>query len=268
MKKVIHVERTEPLILLADEIVYSQYAHWCRASATQLHMSVMRPRQYNTYDPPSHNLPVLLYICGGAFTRLDWNVWMPEMVYFAKRGYAVFGVEYSVHARMEFPTPVQELKEAIRFIRACKDEFDIDPDRIAIMGESAGGYLSTAIGVTGGTDEFDTKPYAEFSSAVQAVIPWYGPVAFEDRPRGDERIKLFDPREYIDENTPPFLILHGLADKVVGPEHSEKLYDALQAKGVEADLYLIEDAEHSSDYFVQPPVKKLMLEFLDKHLKK
>ena len=79
--------------------------------------------------------------------------------------------------------------------------------------------------------------------------------------------ELPDVRTFITKDCPPFLIFHGTGDTVVPPRQGEALYEALQEKGIESDLYLLEGAEHGDQHFVQKEVKALMLDFLKKHLK-
>ena len=126
---------------------------------------------------------------------------------------------------------------------------------------------------------------------MQAVVDLYGPSdlpqmgevpGFEDHhdPASPESLvlggpvremagaaRIANPITYISVDTPPFMILHGTADPVVPISQSELLYDALVAKGVEADFYRIEGAGHATVEFNQQEIFDLIGEFLDKHLK-
>ncbi len=271
MEKTLSFECKGRMIGLADDIVYLQKMFWCNASARQLHMSMMKPRHYFPYDPVG-TYPVIIFLCGGAFQKCDRNVWMPNLTYFAERGYCVVGVEYSTLAYTEFPEQIKEIKAAVRFLRAHAEELSIDPDRIAVMGESAGAYLAALMAVSNGHKEYEEGPNLDQSSDVQAAIPWYA-VTHMDRPKG-EKAKTYDPIrirtdnmpdlvDFVDGTEPPIALFHGTNDVQVNYSHSKRLYDKLIAAGDRADLYLVEGAGHADRMFVEPCVKQIMADFLD-----
>jgi acetyl esterase/lipase len=101
MKKYIEIERKEPCLYLDDNIVYGNRREFCNAVTKPLRLSLIRPRDYFSYDRKMI-LPVIVWLCGGAWTEMDRNVWIPELSWFAKHGYAVASVEYSVTARSRF----------------------------------------------------------------------------------------------------------------------------------------------------------------------
>ncbi|WP_010254549.1 alpha/beta hydrolase [Treponema primitia] len=274
MKKTLNLTAKEPLITLADGIVYAQRPDWCDATTRSLKISLLRKRQFADYDERV-TWPVIIWLCGGAWTEMDRNVWTPELVWFAKKGFVIASVDYSVTARTRFPQQIVDIKEAIRFLRAHADKFRIDPNHFAVMGESAGGYLAALTGAAGTLREYDQGAYLDQSSAVQAAIPWYPATEISSFPIADILADALPPdmRKYPDitklvtKDTPPYLLLHGTADSQVPLSQSEKLYDVLQAAGVEADLIILEGSEHAEATFVQPEVKEIILEFLRKHLK-
>jgi acetyl esterase/lipase len=277
MRKEIQIEVREPCIYLDEGIVFGHRRQFCNAASRPLKLSLIRPRDYFSYDRKMI-LPVIVWLCGGAWTEMDRNVWVPELSWFAKRGYAVASVEYSVAARTRFPENIEDIKLAIRFLRAHGAEYNLDTSRIVVMGESAGGYLSALCGVTNDIKDYDKGPYAEYSSAVQAAVSWYPPVnpsllnigngVPADIACPPDMDKYPDIRNYITKDTLPFLILHGDADTLVNISHSEMLYEALEKAGVETDFYVFKGAEHSDWAFDQEESKQIILEFINKHLKK
>ena len=82
-----------------------------------------------------------------------------------------------------------------------------------------------------------------------------------------EKVKAANPMTYISKNTPPFLLLHGDKDMLVSPSQTEKLHRALVAKGVDSTRYVVKGAAHGGEYWVQPEVIKVIIDFLDKNLK-
>lgn len=299
MKKELEITVKEEVYTLGTDLVYMQKPYWCGAGFYPLKMSLIRPRSFFSYDRQREPMPVIVWLCGGGWTEVDHNVWIPELTYFAKKGYLVASVSYSLSPTWTFPEPVMEVKQAIRYLRAHAEELNLDPNRIAVMGESAGAHIAALVGATNGRKEFERGEYLEESSEVQSVVLYYPPIdmadfegrgeldSYDERPqfllRGElEPQSLFqgrihvrkdteasaqiDPRTYLTPNTPPHLLLHGTADTQVSCYHSEVMYQALQEAGADADLILIRGAEHADHAFVQQEIKDLVLEFLEKHL--
>ncbi|MFA9381712.1 MAG: alpha/beta hydrolase fold domain-containing protein, partial [Acetanaerobacterium sp.] len=199
------------------------------------------------------------------------------MTWFAKHGYAVASVDYSVNYSNRWPQPMEDIKQAIRWLRAHAEEFNLDPDRIAVMGESAGGHLAALTGLVN-DDRYDAGNNLDQSSAVQAVIPWYAPVSPvvlqkelvgmgctremlpADIENYDNLLDLVSP------GMPPFLILHGATDHAVQLSHGENLHDALEKAGNDVEMYIIEGADHADERFIQPRVKEIILLFLNEKL--
>ena len=88
MIKQIKVPAGDRVLLLASDIVYAQRREWCGATYRQLSLSLIRNRHYYSYDPQDKP-SLIIWICGGAFSEQNRNVWVPEMTYYAKRGYSV-----------------------------------------------------------------------------------------------------------------------------------------------------------------------------------
>jgi hypothetical protein len=105
MKKTLKIECTDPVVMLASEIIYSQRAEWCNAAMRPLSLSLLRPRYYFSYDR-EYVMPLIVWICGGGFTTMNRNAWVPELAWFVKHGYAVASVDYSVTSRTRFPEAV------------------------------------------------------------------------------------------------------------------------------------------------------------------
>ena len=85
---------------------------------------------------------------------------------------------YRSSAQAKWPEQIKDVKTAIRFLRANADKYEIDPDRIGVMGRSAGGHLSAIAGMN--TDNFESEEWSEFSSEVQATYDMFGPGGFCD----------------------------------------------------------------------------------------
>lgn len=270
MRQELKIEVTQPIIGLADRIVYSQSPCWCNSTFCQLSLSLLRPRQYYSYDR-TYICPLIIFICGGAFEQMDRNVWMGELAYFAKKGYAVACVEYSTLPRTRWPQQLMDIKQAIRFLRSHAAEYGIQANRIAVMGESAGGYLAALTGLTGDNPLYKTDADQMQSDAVQAVIAWYpvtdlpGLIQATKEPKVMSHLTAQAPSllDMVTPGSPPFFLVHGTDDEQVPYQHSELLYNRLQKSGVSADLYLLRGAHHNDAPFVQNEMKERMGGFLD-----
>ena len=166
MKKIISVTQEHPMVALASDITYMQKSFWCGCSAYPLKLSFMRARHRYAFDPEHENYPCIVFVCGGAWEKVDRNVWMPNLAYYCQKGYAVASVDYSCLPVTVHPEQVTEIKTAIRFLRAHAADFRIDPERIAVMGESAGAYLAALTGLTCDEKEYRNEYYPEQSDAV------------------------------------------------------------------------------------------------------
>jgi acetyl esterase/lipase len=283
MEKFLEISREEPVTYCSSNIVYGKRVVYDNSLHVQLKMSLIKPRNYYPYDRKSV-LPVLVWLCGGAFTIMDRNAWIPELAWYAKRGFAVASVDYSVSAQSRFPDSIVDIKQAIRFLRAHAEEFDLDAGRIVLMGESAGGYLATLGAATESSTEFDKGEYLEYSSAVQAAVSFY-PVAdlgvlLNEGKQPEEKTFVVPPEmvfpidsflypdtaKYITSDTPPLMLLHGDADTMVNISHSRHIYEALIKAGCSAELYILKGAGHADYMFVQPEVKQLILDFMKRSL--
>lgn len=202
----------------------------------------------------------------------------------AKEGYVCMSIDYLLHDAASdkpcWPQNLHDCKTAVRWLRANADRLKVDVEHIGVIGGSAGGHLASMVGVTQAKDGLDPAgPYGEFSCAVNCVVDLYGPTdlvargkaisALRATPKGNpELYRQFSVTTYLDKNDPPFLILHGTADKTVDVSQSEILAKALGNVGVEHHLEIIPDAPHT--FHLQPKQKDLrpmVIAFFNKHLK-
>ena len=248
--------------------------------------------------------PVILAIHGGAFMGCDKaDMQLLPMLEGLERGYAVVALNYRLSWEATFPALVQDVKAAVRWVRANAGWYYLDPDRIAAWGGSAGGYLSIMLGVSAGVAELEDLSLGnpDQPSNVQAVVDWFGPTDFlkmdeqlaangltplegmehnnEDSPESwllggkiteiPEKVKAANPETYIRDNAVPFLIQHGTADATVPVQQSIGLAENL--KRVCGDdrvvLELLEGFDHGDRRFDSPVNVKRVLDFIDQHLK-
>jgi acetyl esterase/lipase len=180
------------------------------------------------------------------------QVQVPDVVALTARGYAVASVNYRLNR--DPVAAVKDAKAAVRFLRANAAGYHLDPDRFAAWGDSAGGYTVIMLGVTGGRHTVFDDPALgnpEVSSAVQAVVDWFGPTDASNMPGNVGTAE--SPYTYIvaGRSPPPFRIAHGDADCVVPPRQSRHLYEALTEVGGVATLTILPGAHHEDPAFMR-----------------
>jgi acetyl esterase/lipase len=247
--------------------------------------------------------PVIVSIHGGAFMGCDKaDMQVLPMLEGLKRGYAVVAVNYRLSWEAIFPALVHDVKAAVRWVRGNAKWFYLDPERIAAWGGSAGGYLSTMLGVSDGIAELEDLSLGnpDQPSHVQVVVDWFGPTDFlkmdeqlaasglaplegtehsgENSPESlllgakiteiPEMVRAANPETYIRQNAAPFLIQHGVADPVVPVQQSIGLAENLKRICGEdrVVLELFDGFEHGDRRFESPLNVKRVFEFLDQHL--
>lgn len=127
--------------------------------------------------------PLVVFISGGGFTGVNDPGTIDQRMAFAKAGFVVAAVQHRVVPKATMPGPLQDIKSAIRFLKANADSYGIDKSKVAVAGNSAGGYFATMVGVTGNNKTMtiggkevtlDVDNDLDESSAVNAVIDLYG----------------------------------------------------------------------------------------------
>lgn len=229
--------------------------------------------------------PVIIAIHGGGF-MMGSNTGgdLSSMLEGVNNGYAVVTVNYRLSGEESFPGAISDVKAAIRYIKAHAEEYGLDADSIAVWGDSAGGNLAALAGTSGDTEELigDNTENLEYSSEVQAVVDWFGPINFltmdeqasengttsmfgatssETSPESKyigqlitevpELVAQSNPTTYISSNDPYFYIQHGSADSNVPVQQSAEFAAALtEALGTEKVTFeILEGASHGGEQF-------------------
>jgi acetyl esterase/lipase len=262
--------------------------------------SLSPAQQLDLYLPDAGEgpFPVLLQIHGGGFEFGDKrDIHLLPFLMGIKRGYAVVSLNYRMSGEAHFPAAVQDVKAAVRWLRAHCEEYHLDSEHFAGCGGSAGGNLAAMLGVTGSKQEFDDPALGNLdqSSAVQAVVDWFGPVDFlsmdaqlnesglgpadhsgphspEARYLGapvstaTEKAQKACPGIYAHAGIPPFFIQHGRQDNLVPVQQSITFARLLQEKapGCRVELEIIENAGHGDPKFETIANMQRVFEFLDK----
>lgn len=222
--------------------------------------------------------PLVVYIHGGSWVSgsKDEEALSQYLPALAQAGYVVASLNYRLAPQYTFPAQVDDVKCAIRFLRAHAGQYHINAGHVAAVGESAGGYLAAFTGATGNLGQFKTTAYTNGSDAVQAVVDISGPADFTNAAGasnaamqtaytflGSAQPATASVTTYITPHAAPFLILHGADDTVVPAAQSEELQSKLQAAGDAAKLILVQQAGHSLDATtIQPDFSQLAVDIL------
>ena len=200
-------------------------------------------------------------------------------------------INYRLSQHAVFPGQIEDCKAAVRWLRANAAKYNLDPNRFAAWGGSAGGHLAAMLGTTGDVKAFDIGENLGGSSRVQAVVDYFGPTDFlqmdahrvpdgqvhdtADSPESEliggplqenkEKAAKANPITCLTKNAPSFLICHGDTDPLVPHHQSELLESALRQAGVPVTFYTVKGAGHGG--FRDPKVPELTKEFLAKYLK-
>ena len=254
------------------------------------------PRQaLDLYLPASPKgagpLPVVVNIHGGAWLGGDKSGIGAIAGLVSSGDYAGVSVGYRLSGEAAWPSQIHDCKAAIRWIGANAEKYHLDPDRIGVIGGSAGGHLVAMLGTSGGVEalEGDLGPNKGVSSKVRCVVDEFGPAELAtmgDAPsstdhnsptspeskllgapirQNPEKAKDASPIAYVSKDDPPFLIIHGDKDMTVPFDQSERLTKALKGAGVEVLFIRVKDGGHGG--FRNPEIPRRVRQFFDKHLR-
>ena len=286
-RAVVYPKHVNKGIVLAQTLRDIEYA---RSADGSLKLDLYRPEGQGPF-------PLIIWIHGGGWTSGDKDL-SPNgpQVRQTTRGYAVASINYRLSQQAKFPAQIEDCKAAVRWLRAHAGQFNLDPARIAVWGSSAGGHLAALMGASGDVSELEGgEGNLDYSSRVQAVVDWFGPtdllkmvddslpfpcnIINHDSPFSPESLLIgcaiqtcpdkterANPIRYVSADDPPFLIMHGARDCLVGPPQSQRLGDALAAVGAEVSLKFIAGAGHGGSEFDDAENRKLVEDFLDQHL--
>ncbi|GGN97322.1 hypothetical protein GCM10010112_89470 [Actinoplanes lobatus] len=241
-----------------------------------------RPLQLDLWvpapDPGGRTPGLVLWTHGGGWMMGDRRYFPPTLrpnqlfEELLAAGLAVATIDYRHASEAQFPAQLTDAKAALRWLRHFGTDLGVDTSRIGVWGESAGGHLTSLIALTCGRPELEGRHgIAGPSIPVVAAVVWYGVAALDSMPPLamppeaaafappellQEPIKVLldgvdeatrvtaDPISLVHAGAPPFLLLHGTADRLVPSSQSELLDDALQEVGVPVELVLVDGADH------------------------
>jgi acetyl esterase/lipase len=242
-------------------------------------------------------LPAVIYIHGGGWRGGSYR--NTQIYPLARAGYFAASIEYRLSTEARWPAQIEDCKLAVRWLRANAAQYHVDPNRIGAWGDSAGGHLVACLATMADVKEDEgTGGYPGVSSAVQAVVDFYGPTdlikadndpvknspaalgmvqqllgaTYEQNPA---LYKSASPVAFVKAGDPPVLIVQGDADDLVLPLQSILFDQALTKAGVPHQLLIVKDAGHMLHAVpgktidpARPVVDQTVFAFLGKYLAK
>ena len=199
--------------------------------------------------------PTVIIVHGGGFVRGDKQTFVqPLFEPLTRAGFAWFTINYRLAPQYQYPAAVEDVEQAVHWVKQHALEYRVDPRRMALMGESAGGYLVSMVGA-------QNKPQAR----VKAVVAFYAPSDLEALTRERKEISeglrgLFgltemneeslaylrkaSPIQYVQRGMPPFLLIHGTEDEQVFYSQSVKMHERMTQLELNCELFTVEGGRH------------------------
>jgi acetyl esterase/lipase len=230
-------------------------------------LDLLLPKEPADEEP----LPLIVFIHGGGWRGGNRREGLRYLTHLMTDGqYAGATIGYRFSSEALWPAQIHDCKAAIRWLRANAKEHNLDPERIAVIGPSAGGHLAAMLGTTGDVERLNGKvgAHLDVDAKVACVVDEYGPTDLlamsefpsdvdhdapgspESRlvggplPERKDAARDASPISYVSAPDPPFLIIHGTNDPLVPFDQSERLYDELRQVGVAAHLIRVEGGGH------------------------
>lgn len=274
----------------ADTVRFTKDVIFGNAGGVDLKLDLAEPAGEGPF-------PAVLCIHGGAWQVGDKSGHEDFLRRLAANGYVAASANYRMLPDYKWPAQIEDVKCAVRWLRANAKKLNVDPGRIGVTGESAGGHLALLVGLTGPGDGLEgSGGNPEQSSRAQAVVNYFGPADFTTWrmwPEGDEGIakvsgggcdhilenllgtsdrgaavvKQASPAAYASKDDPPVLTFQGMEDPLVPADQAGRLHLALRNAGVVEELVVLTRQGHGWGGKTLRETQKQTIAFFDQHLK-
>jgi len=211
--------------------------------------------------------PVMIFIHGGAWRTGKRSDYLPYLIDYAKKGFVTATVSYRLVKQAAFPAAVQDINCAVKWIKSHAGEYGINPEKVVLIGGSAGAHLAMMIGYGGNEDLFHQDCTLENDNKVNIVIDLYGPAdlttpyaistyqtqdflntSYEEDP---DIYKMASPKTFITSDDPPTLIFQGTIDSLVPVSQSDSLDVWLEKAGIPHEYHRLKGWPHTMDLSVK-----------------
>ncbi len=210
--------------------------------------------------PNQQSLPAVIIFPGGGYKMLSERESDPVALTFLAQGYNVFILRYSIQHYAAFPQPMLEAFQAIKHVRDNAQDYNIHPDKIALLGFSAGGHLAASVGTLWNREEFKQLANVEGEEHKPNALVLAYPVITTDWMMNDieanlknilrekfddpEMLKTVTCSENVGSHTPPTFLFHTTEDKSVPSSDSLKFAAALDAHNIPYELHVFQPGPH------------------------
>lgn len=256
---------------------------------------------YLPKEESGSRFPLIVFIHGGGwFTGHKSDGQESAWVTLTNKGYAVASINYRLSTEAPHPAGIIDCKTAVRFLKGNAATYNIDPDRIAVAGDSSGGHYALMLALTMRNDDFEdlTRGFPEQNSDVQCAVAWYPATDLSETMRtvqtgeysgfgadfawsnieryvgknitdtSDNTLISASPVSYINKDMPPILLQHGNIDTICPIDQSERFYRLAIKTGNDKVFFdTINNAEHGDKKFETEENMERIVNFLDEYLK-
>lgn len=242
-----------------------------------------RALHVDVYTPPeaTGDAPGLLLVHGGSWQHGDRSQLRGYGILLGRLGFVCVACEYRLSGEAPWPAQLHDVKTALRWMRGNAATLRIDPERIAVSGNSAGGHLALLLAGTANAPAFEGDgEHQGVPTHVAACVAFYAPAKLEGGPLTEAAAALFggeatpetvraaSPITYAGPDFPPTLLVHGNEDTLVPATSSFAMYRALTRAGAPAELHVYNGAPHAFDAErdLGRQCADLVALFLDRHV--
>jgi acetyl esterase/lipase len=275
-----------PEVPIEKDVVYG------KAGGVELKLDLARPAK------GAGPFPLVVCLHGGGWQLGHRKAHHPTLQLLARHGYVAASVGYRLAPKHRWPAQIEDAKCAVRFLRAHAKDYNIDPNKVGALGDSAGGHLALLLGLMDARDGLEgAGEHAKQPSKVQAVVNYYGPTdlrTWSATPLGDVMLKAAtrgrdgnglledflgtadrkaavmakaSPITYVDAKDAPVLTFQGTDDPLVPLSQARALHAALRKAGVAEKLEVLEGRGHGWGGKDKERTDRLAVEWFDRHLK-
>ena len=261
-KHTLKLEIEKPQYITVNDVTYAQVDSWFGHCRRDLKLDIIYPEAQD-----GRTYPCILWICGGAWLMMDKSAHNLYLSRLASGGFVVASVEYRTSNQGPYPMPLQDVKAAIRYLKAHADRVRINKEQMGVMGESAGGYLTCMAALDHDpalpTDlsAFPCESAEQCASSAESLL-----LGFNSK-RNREKAYNCSPVSKVTKDAPPFLIIHGNCDRTVPYVQSKTLYNLLEAQGCDVTLLTLDGADHADLQFFQDETWNWIIDFFNRKLK-
>lgn len=268
------------------ELSYEYDVEYIERNGKKLFLQIIKPIS------PKEKTPLVVYIPGSAFHRQNVKERVAQLSVLAVRGYAVALLEYRGSEDASFPAFVLDAKAGIAFMRRNAEIYNIDSEKVFVMGDSSGAYTALMAGLTNGVCSLEDETVRGNDYRVCGIIDFYGPTditTMNDEPSSQEHRTSDSPegcmiggyevllhpelsnptiiKNYFSEDKvyPPVIMFHGSNDELVPFGQSCELYNALRTVNSDVFLYQIDGAHHGDRQFWSTFVLNMVQSFIEEN---